>query len=76
MINDAFLAGLALVLYGALVWGLLSSGVSWVVAALSSAVFVFVVHYLQIYVPGRSAEISDVVLTLIAGALAKIMPEN
>ncbi len=63
-------------LYGALVWALLWCGMNWTITAVSSAVFVFVLHYLQVYVPGRSAEVSDALLVLAASAVAKVMAEK
>jgi VanZ family protein len=60
-------------LYGTLVWSLRRSGLWPIAATMVSAVLVFLVHYLQVYLPGRSAEITDVVLVVIAGALMKTL---
>lgn len=56
-------------LYGTLLWSLRRSGLWWLAATVVTAVFVFLVHYLQIYLPGRSAEITDVLLVVMASAL-------
>lgn len=60
-------------LYGTLVWSLRRSGLWWIAATMAAAVLVFLVHYLQIYLPGRSAEITDVVLVLMASALMRTL---
>jgi VanZ family protein len=60
-------------LYGTLVWSLSRLGLRWTLATLATAVFVFLVHYLQSYLPGRSAEITDALLVLMAGGLMKIV---
>ncbi len=56
-------------LYGTLVWSLRRSKLSWLAATITAAVLVFLVHYLQVYLPGRSAEITDVVLVGMAALL-------
>jgi VanZ family protein len=58
-------------LYGALVWSLRRSGLSWIAATVVAAALVSLVHYMQIYLPGRSAEITDVLLVVMAGALMR-----
>ena len=60
-------------LYGTLLWSLRRSGLSWLAATMVTAVFVFLVHYLQIYLPGRSAEITDVLLVVMAAALMRTL---
>jgi len=60
-------------LYGALVWSLARVGLRWTSATGATAVFVFLLHYLQRYLPGRSAEITDALLVLLAGALMKFL---
>jgi VanZ family protein len=60
-------------LYGALVWTLRRSGLSSIAATAVAAALVFLVHYLQIYLPGRSAEITDVLLVAMAGALMRML---
>lgn len=60
-------------LYGTLVWSLRRSGLSRLAATITAAVLVFLVHYLQIYLPGRSAEITDLVLVGMAAALMRTL---
>ncbi|MGA7237618.1 MAG: VanZ family protein [Bryobacteraceae bacterium] len=60
-------------LYGTLVWSVRRSGLGWLTATITTAVLVFLVHYLQIYLPGRSAEITDLVLVLMASALMRTL---
>lgn len=60
-------------LYGTLVWSLRRTGLSWIVATAAAATLVFAVHYMQIYLPGRSAEITDVLLVAMAGALMRML---
>lgn len=63
-------------LYGTLVWSLVRVGLSLMSATAATAVLVFLVHYAQIYLPGRSAEITDTLLVLMAGALMKTMDKG
>jgi hypothetical protein len=58
-------------IYGTLVWSLSRAGLSLIFATAGTAVLVFAVHYAQIYLPERSAEITDALLVLMAGALMK-----
>lgn len=60
-------------LYGTFVWSLARLGLRWTFATSPTAVFVFLIHYLQSYLPGRSAEITDALLVLMAGGLMKIV---
>jgi VanZ family protein len=60
-------------LYGTLVWSLALMGLRWTAATSATAVFVFVIHYLQRYLPGRSAEITDTLLVVMSGGLMKIV---
>jgi VanZ family protein len=60
-------------LYGALAWALRRSGLSRIAATGVAAALVFLIHYLQIYLPGRSAEITDVLLVAMAGALMRML---
>jgi VanZ family protein len=63
-------------LYGTLVWSFLRLGLRWTSATAVGALLVFPVHYLQVYLPGRSAEITDTLLIVLAGALIKMMDEG
>lgn len=60
-------------LYGTLVWSLRRSGLSWIAATTVAGALVSLVHYMQIYLPGRSAEITDVLLVAMAGALMRTL---
>ena len=51
--------------YGCLVWLLKHGGNSWLRATLWSATLVMGLRWMQIYIPGRSAEITDITLLLI-----------
>jgi len=62
--------------YGSLVWLITEAGCSWRFATLSSAILVFGLRWIQIYLPGRSAEITDVVLVLSVAALMRPLSEN
>lgn len=57
-------------LYGGAIWLLARLGVSTVWATASVASMLFVLELAQIWIPGRTAEVSDALLVLLAGALA------
>jgi VanZ family protein len=63
-------------LYGTLVWSLRRSGLRWIAATMAAAVLVFLIHYLQIYLPGRSAEITDALLVVMASALMRTLEKE
>jgi hypothetical protein len=52
------------------------AGGSWAFASASAAVLVFGLRLSQIYLPGRSAAITDVTLLLILAAIMKLMSED
>jgi VanZ family protein len=62
--------------YGSLVWLLTRSGLSWTWATALGAGVVFVIRVAQVYLPGRSAEITDVVMLLIIAVIMRLMPET
>jgi VanZ family protein len=62
--------------YGSLVWLLTRSGLSWSRATALGAGVVFVVRLAQVYLPGRSAEITDAVMLLIMAAIMRLMQES
>jgi hypothetical protein len=62
--------------YGCLVWLLSRAGTSWSVATISGATLVFALRLIQVYLPGRSAEITDVVLLLIVALIMRLMSED
>jgi VanZ family protein len=59
--------------YGALVWLLTRSGMPAWAATLSGAAMVFSLRLTQIYLPGRSAEITDTIMLLMAAGVMKAM---
>jgi VanZ family protein len=63
-------------LYGALLWLLIHAGWRLRVALPASVVFVFVLRYAQVYLPGRSAEIADVLILLLMGGLLALLPDH
>ncbi len=62
-------------MYGCLVWLFAQAGSSWL-SATGCVVLVFASHWMQIYLPGRSAEITDVTLLLIVAAIMWLMSNN
>lgn len=62
--------------YGSLVWLLTQAGGSFRVATASGAILVFVLRLMQVRLPGRSAEITDVVLLLTVAAIMWLMSED
>lgn len=60
-------------LYGALVWTAARAGLGRTRATVLTAGLVFGVHYAQVLLPGRSAEITDTILTCLAGVLLSIL---
>jgi VanZ family protein len=63
-------------LYGCLVWLTAHAGLSWRVATGLGMILVFTSHWIQIYLPGRSAEITDVILLLIVSAILWSLSNN
>jgi hypothetical protein len=63
-------------LYGCLVWLIAHAGLSWRIATGLGMILVFTSHWIQIYLPGRSAEITDVILLLIVSAILWLMSNN
>ncbi len=62
--------------YGCLVWLIARSGFSWSAATGAGAALVFVVRLVQVYIPGRSAEITDVIILLMVASIMKVMEED
>jgi VanZ family protein len=63
-------------LYGGMIWLLARSGFFFPIATLLTAGLLFVTTYLQTYLPGRSAEITDVVICLLIGFVFSILPKS
>lgn len=59
--------------YGSLLWLFARSGLAWLPATLSAASLVFVLRIAQVWLPGRSAEITDVLMVLILAAVMKVV---
>ena len=62
--------------YGALVWLTIRAGFSFAIATGISTGIVFGLRLVQTFLPGRSAEITDVILVLIMAAVLKLMGED
>jgi hypothetical protein len=56
-------------MYGSLVWLAVRAGISWRKAVPACGGLVFGLRLMQVYVPGRSAEISDLIILLATSAL-------
>jgi len=59
-------------LYGGMMWLLVRAGSSVGAAAAFAATLVFALRLIQVYLPGRSAEITDTILVLIFAAMLKL----
>lgn len=62
--------------YGALVWLAVRAGCHWSIATTVGAALVFCVRLCQFYLPGRSAEITDVIILLMVAGTMKLMSER
>ena len=62
--------------YGALVWLIARTGLTTLVAAITGGVLVLGLRWLQVYLPGRSAEITDAVMLLLIAGLMYLMAED
>jgi hypothetical protein len=60
-------------MYGTLLWVLVRNGVPLRAAAVLGAVLVFGLRLLQMYLPGRSAEITDAVMVLLLAGLMRVL---
>jgi VanZ family protein len=59
--------------YGCLVWLLTRSGWSWFSATAWGATLVMALRLLQVYLPGRSAEVTDAVMVLIIAGIMRLV---
>lgn len=59
--------------YGAIVWLMARAGLSWAVALAVSTALVFSLRFAQIYLPGRSAEITDAAMVLMLACILRMM---
>lgn len=62
--------------YGSLTWLIARAGARFSIAVGFSAGLVLCLRLLQVFVPGRSAEITDVILLLIVACAMKLMGED
>jgi len=62
--------------YGALVWLAVRAGCSWRLAALVGGALVLCLRLAQVYIPERSAEITDTLILLMAAAMMRILREG
>ena len=63
-------------LYGGMIWLLARGGFSLAVATLLTAGLLFACSYMQIFLPGRSAEITDVLIGLLMGIVFACLPRE
>jgi VanZ family protein len=61
-------------LYGGMIWLLARGGFSFVAATLLTSTLLFVCSYMQTFLPGRSAEITDVIICLLMGIVFICLP--
>src|SRR5262245_45238076 len=61
--------------YGCLLWLLMRSGCSWYSATMGGATLVMALRVTQIYLPGRSAEITDAVMVLIIAGIMRLISD-
>lgn len=62
-------------LYGGIIWLLARGGFSFAGATFLTALLLFAASYAQTFLPGRSAEITDVVICLIMGIVFMSLPK-
>jgi VanZ family protein len=62
--------------YGVLIWSMVRAGWLWKRATVLAAGLVFILRIIQVYLPGRSAEITDTIMVLALAGLMKLVAEN
>jgi len=62
--------------YGALVWLTARAGCKWIFAVGLSGGLVLSLRLIEVFLPGRSAEITDLIMLLILAAAMKLMGED
>ncbi len=60
-------------LYGSLVWLAVRAGWRWKTAVSVCGALVFALHLFQVYIPGRSAEITDVIILLMMSGVIRLL---
>jgi VanZ family protein len=63
-------------LYGSLVWLAVRAGCSWKIAVPVCGALVFALRLAQVYLPGRSAEITDVIILLIISGVIGLLDQS
>jgi hypothetical protein len=62
--------------YGSLLWLLTGAGLRLGAATTVSAVMIFVLRYAQTHLPGRSAEITDVIIVLVLALVMTLLADE
>jgi len=62
--------------YGALVWLIARTGIPWTVAVSASTGLVLCLRLMQVFLPGRSAEITDPIMVLLVAGVMKSLGEG
>lgn len=62
--------------YGALIWIWIRAGVSWRVSAILGTALVLALRMIQVYLPGRSAEVTDAIMVLVMAVVLKLLREE
>jgi VanZ family protein len=63
-------------MYGALVWLMVRAGTRFAVAMAIGSILVLCLRLAQVFLPGRSAEITDPIMVLLVGVVMKLMGED
>jgi hypothetical protein len=61
--------------YGCLVWLLMRSGWSWLSSTVWATSLVLALRLIQVYLPGRSAEVTDAVMVLIIAGIMRLISD-
>ncbi len=62
--------------YGTLVWLPVRAGMSFPITTMAGAALVFCLRLAQVFLPGRSAEITDAVMVLMMAGLMFLLPRS
>ena len=63
-------------LYGGLVWLAIRSGWSWLAATAAFGGLIFALRWIDTYIPGRSAEITDLIILVMTAGLMKLLDQE
>ena len=61
--------------YGALVWLWIRVGISWTTVTIAAAALELSLRLAQVYLPGRSAEVTDAIMVLMLAAVLKLIDD-